>query len=137
METSSWFADPLYPKEGKLFFQKLKEVIHVVEVEKGTKLPELTGDLKESLKSLQHAPAFQYILSRLRHQHAALDNTLKEGMQLTETQIRFLQAGLYWTSFIEKDFAKLTQTLPQARPATDPEAELFRQIQGNMELVGA
>lgn len=114
-----------------------KEVIHVIELEKGTKLPELTTDLKESLKSLQHSPAFQYILSRLRHQGAALNNTLREGMQLTETQIRFLQAGLYWTSFIEKDFAKLTQTVPQARPATDPEAEQFREMQRSVELVGA
>lgn len=120
-------------------FESLKakplEVIHVVEVEKGTKLPELTGDLKESLKALQHAPAFQYLLHRLRHQNAALMNTLKEGMQLTEIQMRFLQAGIYWTAYIEKDFAKLTQTVPQARPASDPEADLFRQIQGNMELV--
>ena len=114
-----------------------KETIHIVEIEKGTKLPELTGDLKESLRALQHSPAFQYILARLRHQGAALNNTLREGMQLTETQIRFLQAGLYWTSFIEKDFAKLTQTVPQARPATDSEAEQFREIQRNMELVGA
>lgn len=125
----------MYPKEGNLFDTKIVEKVHVVEIEKGTKLPELTGDLKESLKALQHSPAFQYMIHRLRHQHAALSNTLKEGMQLTEIQMRFLQAGLYWTSFIEKDFAKLTQTVPQARPATDPEAELFRQIQGNMELV--
>jgi hypothetical protein len=113
------------------------EIVHVVEVEKGTRLPELTGDLKESLKALQHSPAWNYMVARLRHQGAALNNTLKEGLQLTETQLRFLQAGLYWISFIEKDFAKLTQTVPQARPATDPEADQFRNIQQNVELIGA
>lgn len=120
----------------KIFFTPIVKY-QVVEIEKGSKLPELTGDLKESLKALAHAPAFQYLLMRLRYQRALIQNSLNEGLNLTETQIRFLQAGAYWTAQIEKDFNKLIQSTPVTREALVNEESEFRKMQESLELVGA
>jgi hypothetical protein len=109
---------------------------HIIEIEKGAKLPELTGDLKESLKALVNHPGFQYLLMRFRHQKAAITTALQEGMRLSETELRFLQAGTYWTSYLERDIHALTQSRPQATPAVDHEAQEFAKIQQNLDLVG-
>ena len=120
----------------KLFETKIKHIDHIVELPAGTKLPELTGDLRESLKSLSLHPGFAYLLQRQRYQCAGVQNALKEGMNLTETQIRFLQAGLYWLSFIEKDLNSLTQTIKPERPAQEDERALFNRVRESLDLVG-
>lgn len=109
---------------------------HIVEVEKGTKLPELTGDLKESLKILPSQPAFNYILQRLRFQKAAMETTLREGINLTEVQLRYLQAGIFWSSQIEKDIHLLTQAPSLQRTAIPDEQVSFETLQRAVELVG-
>lgn len=119
-------------------FATEKHTFHVVEVPTGTKLPEITGDLRESLKTLQFNPAFSYIIQRLRVQRAGVQNALQEGLQLTETQIRFLQAGLYWLSYLEKDINVLTQaSANNPRPSFDNEAEQFAKIRQSLDFVGA
>lgn len=109
---------------------------HIVEVEKGAALPELTGDLKEALKALQHNPAFQYLLLRFKNKRAGLSNAINEGLNLTEVQLRYLQAGIYWAGEFERDIRLLTQTVPPTRPAVDREAEEFEKVRANLSLVG-
>lgn len=109
---------------------------HLIEIEKGAKLPELTADLRESLKALQHNPAFNYLMLRYRYKKAGLSNALNEGLNLTEIQLRYLQAGIYWAAEIERDLQLLTQTRPQAAPAVDYEAQEFAKVRQNLDLVG-
>lgn len=120
-----------------MWFTKEVDKLHYIEVEKNSKLPELTGDLKESLRALALSPAFQYLLARFRHKRLSLNNALQEGLQMTETQIRFLQAGVYWAGELERDITTLTQTVPTKRAPTDQEAELFAKVRSNLDLVGA
>lgn len=110
---------------------------HVIEVPQGHKLPELNGDLKESLKALYNHPGFQYLLQRLRFQKAAMESTLREGINLTEIQLRYLQAGIFWASQLEKDISSLTQSRPTQREAFPDEATEFAKIRQGIELVGA
>lgn len=109
---------------------------HVIELDKQTKLPELTGDLKESLKTLSLHPAFQYLLQRFRLKRASMEATLKEGFNLTEQQLRYCQAGIYWAGEMERDIKLLTQDKPQARPASVDELAEFNKIKSSIDLVG-
>lgn len=119
-----------------LFKREPEHIYHVVEFEKNTKLPELTGDLRESLKTLAMLPAFQYIMQRFRIKKAAMESTLREGFKLDEQQLRYCQAGIYWAGEIERDIKTLTQDTPQARPATNDELAEFRKISRAITLVG-
>ena len=79
-----------------LFKGETEHHYHVIEFDKTTKLPELTGDLRESLKTLAIQPAFQYLMQRFRIKKAAMETTLREGFKLDEQQLRYCQAGIYW-----------------------------------------
>jgi hypothetical protein len=109
---------------------------YIVEVEKGTKLPELTNDLKESLKTLALTPAFQYLMQRFRVKKAAMESTLKEGFKLDELQLRYCQAGIYWAGEIERDLQTLTQEQRTQRAPLPDELSEFRKINRSIELVG-
>lgn len=109
---------------------------HVIELDKSTRLPELTGDLRESLKTLENLPAFQYLLQRFRVKKAAMESTLREGFNLTEQQLRYCQAGIYWSGEIERDIKSLTQARPQTRLAEPNEQEEFERVSKAIELIG-
>ena len=115
---------------------KREPICHVVEIDKSTKLPELTGDLRESLRTLALLPAFQYLLQRFRVKKAAMESTLREGFKLDEQQLRYCQAGIYWAGEIERDIKLLTQDVTQSRPAQVDELEEFRKISKAINLVG-
>jgi hypothetical protein len=122
------------------FFSKHEPITehhyHVIEFDKNTKLPELTGDLRESLKTLSLLPAFQYLMQRFRVKKAAMETTLREGFKLDEQQLRYCQAGIYWAGEIERDIHTLTQDQPQNRPAKVDELEEFRKVSRAITLVG-
>jgi len=109
---------------------------HVVELDKTTKLPELTGDLRDSLKSLALQPAFQYLIQRFRVKKAAMESTLREGFKLDEQQLRYCQAGIFWAGELERDIQILTQEQPTRRPAKEDELAEFKRISHSIELIG-
>lgn len=121
-----------------LFKREVKEIhhYHTVELPANSKLPELTGDLRESLKTLFLYPAFQYLLQRLRFQKAAMETALREGINLTETQLRYLQAGIFWAGQIEKDISVLTQASANIRPVQEDERAEFDKVRQNLDMVG-
>jgi hypothetical protein len=119
-----------------IFKREPEHVYHVVEFDRGEKLPELTGDLRESLKTLSLLPAFQYLMRRFKVKKSAMETTLREGFKLDEQQLRYCQAGIYWAGEIERDIKLLTQEQPQRRPASVDEAEEFRKIARSITLVG-
>lgn len=109
---------------------------HVIELEKTAALPELTNDLKESLKALRHMPAFQYLLHRLRVKKAAVQNALNEGFQREDRELRYLQAGLFWLGDIDRDIRVLTQDASQPRPAAVDELAEFKRVAQSISLIG-
>jgi len=119
-----------------LFKREPEHHYHVIEFDKSTKLPELTGDLRESLKTLALLPAFQYLMQRFRVKKAAMESTLREGFKLDEQQLRYCQAGIYWAGEIERDIKLLTQDQSQARPAKVDEMEEFRKVARSITLIG-
>jgi hypothetical protein len=118
------------------FKREPEHIYHVVELDKLTKLPELTGDLRETLKTLATNPAFQYLMQRFRVKKAAMETTLREGFKLDEQQLRYCQAGIYWSGELERDIQILTQEQPQRRPAHVDELEEFKKISRAITLVG-
>jgi hypothetical protein len=110
---------------------------HTVEIDKDSKLPELTGDLRESIKALVNHPGFQYLLARFRHQKAAMETSLREGFNLTETQLRYIQAGTFWAGHFDREIKLLTQTAPKAQPVLDNEHEQFEKIRQSIDLIGS
>lgn len=117
---------------------KGSQEVQLVEVEKGGRLPELTAEMKESLKSLQYHSGHNYLMQRLRYHKALLQKNLNEGLQLDEVQLRYLQAGLYWVGWLESEIKTLTQTpSSKPQPATPVEQEEFERLQAHLELVGA
>lgn len=119
-----------------MFNRKEEHIYHVVEYDKNTKLPELTGDLREALKSLAMQPAFNYIMQRFRIKKAAMEATLREGFKLDEQQLRYCQAGIFWSGELERDIQTLTQAQPQRRPAETDELAEFKRISRAIDLVG-
>jgi hypothetical protein len=119
-----------------LFKGETEHHYHVIEFDKTTKLPELTGDLRESLKTLAIQPAFQYLMQRFRIKKAAMETTLREGFKLDEQQLRYCQAGIYWAGEVERDIKTLTQEQPQTRPASVDELAAFKQVAKAITLVG-
>lgn len=114
----------------------VKNKTTVIELEKGSKLPELTGDLRENLKTLQHSAGFNYLLQRLRVQRASLLAHLREGLNLNETQLRYLQAGIYWAGWLESELQSLTVN-KQAPRATTPDEDMeFSKVRESLQLVG-
>jgi hypothetical protein len=108
-----------------------------IEVEKGTRLPELTNDLKESLAVLSHHPAFQYILMRLRFEKGQVQAYLNEGYQLDDKALRYLQAGIYWLSYIETQVNSLTRQPSPSRIDVPVDLnEEFRTIASSLESIG-
>lgn len=113
----------------------IKHIEHVHDLPANTKLPDITGDLRESLKALGSHPAFNYLLQRFRYERSAMQTALNEGMNLSEIQLRYLQAGIYWASKFERDLANLTQSKPPTRPATDSEADEFTKVRQALTLL--
>jgi len=109
----------------------------VVEVEKGTRLPELTTEVKESLKSLQYHPGFQYLQAKLRLERATLQRYLHEGFTLTEGQLHHLQGGIHYLGYLESELAKhLKADIRTVRTATSNEVEHLDKFISNLETVG-
>jgi hypothetical protein len=110
---------------------------HTIEIDKDHKLPELTGDLRESIKALVNHPGFQYLLARFRHQKAAMETSLREGFNLTDIQLRFLQAGTFWAAHFDREIKTLTQSAPKPAPPTPNEREQFEKIRQSIDLIGS
>lgn len=115
---------------------KREPELHVIELDRDSKLPELTGDLREALRALALSPAFTYLMHRFRVKKAAMETTLREGFKLDEQQLRYCQAGIWWAGEIERDIKSLTQAPSQTRPAVRDELEEFKKIASAVQLVG-
>ena len=112
----------------------------LLEVERISPLPELNAELKESMRTLQLHPGFNYILSRLRLTKSGLQHQLQEGFELPERDLHRIQAGIFFAGWLENELRRLTSTPSRpVRDLTDSEAESFLDISSfdaNLERVG-
>lgn len=109
--------------------------VRLIEIPVGTKLPEMNEDLRESIKSLQYHPGFQYILNRQRLQRAQVNHALTQSTDINT--VRYAQAGLHWLKFLENEYNHLTKTPAPTRKAEPTELEAFNEISQNLELIGS
>ena len=110
----------------------------VLEVEKLRGLPDMTPDLRASLSTLQHNPAFMYLIQRLRHERAVVEEKLKSANHTDLAAVKGLQAGIYWIGWLENEVSSITKT---ARPTpavmeADDVLEAFRKAQAGIEVLG-
>jgi hypothetical protein len=112
-------------------------VYKIIEAPKASPLPELTTELKESLRALQLHPGFQYLMMRLQLERATIRETLEKGYQIPEGGLRHLQAGVYYTGWLENEIKRLT-SVPRGpeRTATPDEERLFAEAHSALELIG-
>lgn len=108
----------------------------VLEVEGAVKLPELTLELKDSLRVLQSHSGFQYMLTRLKLEQANLKKYLHEGFQLSEQEMHHLQAGIHYTGWLEREIARLTSVPRKVESAISSEDhKLFEEVRSSLDII--
>ncbi len=114
----------------------------VVEVEKPfQKIPPLTQDLKDSIHALSLTPAFQYILAKARLEKAFLQRQLQEIRHDEVNSVNFLQNGIYWAGWLERQLKLSAQTgkdevISQYDLLTGQDDAAVREIENSITLVG-
>lgn len=113
---------------------KPKEVIKYVVVEckpTGT-LPAMTPELSQSIASLAGHPGFQYLSMKLQKQGELLAASLTNDRHNDLREAEFLQSGVQWCSWLQRQVDAATNRVRTPRPATPEEVSAF----GSLELVG-
>jgi len=114
----------------------------VVEVEKPfQKIPPLTQELKDSIHALALTPAFQYILAKARLEKAFLERQLREIRHDEVNSVNFLQNGIYWAGWLERQLKLSQQTgkdeiRSQYDILTGQDDAALREIENSISLVG-
>jgi hypothetical protein len=117
------------------FFEKT--VYKVVEIPAGTRLPDLSGDMREGLAALQHNPYFQYLIQKFRLEKAGVQTALNQGFELSENQLRYLQAGVFWLGHLESEIARLTKGGTTTPTEAEPDvAAEFERVKQSLDLIG-
>ena len=92
---------------------------------------------REGFRALAGNPYFRALIERLRTQRHALESRLKESRFAKIEDVAFVQSGVFWTGWLEREVARLT--LEPQRPELTPEQreiEAFQQIDALLERVG-
>jgi hypothetical protein len=112
-------------------------VYRVVEV----KAPRLTQswdkDTRDAVATLQAHPGWVAIQDRLSLQKQMLENKLAHEFHKDIRSIDYIQAGIFWLSYINEQIAKASER--PANRAVDPlqeELNAFRAIDSQIERVG-
>ena len=115
-----------------------KRQYKIIEVERPRTSPsEDLPELREGLKALGANPYFAWMLGRLKAQRNFLETRLKESRFDKIEDVSFVQGGVFWTGWLEREVERLTVAPP--RPELTPEEqeiEAFRQIDALLERVG-
>lgn len=108
----------------------------IIELTRKDTEPVLNDELRASIASLKYHPGFEYLLARARAVKAYLKRQLEEGRHDDMRQVHYLQAGIYWANFWEREM--LTKSQPVKPPAepSDIEREAFEAAKAALEVVG-
>lgn len=106
-----------------------------IEVEPGH--PQNLEGLEESIQALAVHPGFNALSNRLRLNRSQLQSRLQSTLGATLDEVRFLQAGIYWSGWLE---AQIKQLVYKARPViSEPNAEelaIMKEIHESLEVIG-
>lgn len=111
----------------------------IVEVEKEIKLEPMTPELADQLKTLQHNPAFVWLLNKLAHQKALLTRTLINERQETVADSEFLKSGIAWTGWLDaqiRDAIAYGKRQSAPREVYEDEQRAFDEVARQLEIVG-
>ena len=112
------------------------QVPMVVEVEKGSRVPEMTPEVARSIGTLQGHPGFQYLLAKLKFHRAVLQSQHNTVRHKTVADGVVFQAGLAWSGWLQHE---LEQAIAfQSAPPTAPnrtEQTLFEEAQRQLEVL--
>lgn len=97
--------------------------------------PVLNDEMRASISSLIHHPGFNYLLHRARYVKAYLKRQLEEGRHDNLNQVNYLQAGIYWASFWEREMLSKSQPVKPPAVATDFEREAFETARAALDVV--
>lgn len=109
----------------------------IVEVDRPRATPEELPELREGLKALMGNPYFSHLLGRLKAQRSFLETRLKDSRFERIEDVSFVQSGVFWTGWLERELERLTAAPP--KPELQPEErelEAFREIDAMLERVG-
>lgn len=119
---------------------EVKEVVKYKIVEVPSNRTQLKGgdkELREAIQTLSAHAGFIALTDRLNTMNAMLKTKLNAERHPDLRQVDFLQAGIYWSHWLQQEVARSTTKMPE-RPI-DPLAEeeaAFREIDLAMERVG-
>lgn len=113
---------------------KTKEVVkyRIIECKPVENIPEMTPELADSIASLAGHPGFQYLTLKLQKQGEFLKDSLVNDRQKDLREVEFLQSGVQWCQWLQRQVASATKRSKASRPALPEEVSAFNSI----ELVG-
>jgi len=96
-----------------------------------------TKEIKDAVGTLSSHPGFIALTDRLSLQKQMLENKCAREFHKDLRESDYLQAGVFWLSFLQDQVAKATR-LAQPAPvdAFDEEMEAFKQIDASIERIG-
>jgi len=124
--------------ERVLSLFKPKVVYKIVELPQARTQSGWSEELRASVKTLAHHPGFLAVIDKLRVQRATLQSQLTSSFHKDLRQVDYLQAGIFWLSWVEKVVNQTTQSGSQGY--IDPEAEeaaAIKAINDQIEKIGS
>jgi hypothetical protein len=132
-----------YPGGNMNWFTKLFQPEVIVKY-RIVELPEIRTHLKggdkeirEVISTLSSHAGFIYLTDRLNRMNAAIDSKLKSERHADMRAVDFLQAGIYWTQWLQGEVARATQG-KQPERSIDPmqeELDAFKEIDAAIERI--
>lgn len=108
----------------------------VLEVERATRVPELTEDMAKSIGTLQSHPGFQYLLAKLKFHRSVLKEQLAGNRQETMADVIMLQSGVAWSGWLQGQLDAAMGFKPSApAPAGQSELAIFEEAQRQLEVL--
>ena len=117
-------------------FGKVATNYKVVPLERPTTEPVLNDELRASIASLRSHPGFEYLTSRARAVKAYLQRQLETGRHENMRDVQYLQAGIYWAEFWEREAQAKSQPIKPPVDPTEFERQAFETARAGLEAVG-
>lgn len=95
-------------------------------------------ETRDAVATLPAHPGFLAITKRLAAQKALIAAKLNTGYHKELREVDYLQAGIFWLSYVQDQVSKATQVkmAPRAVDAYQEEMDAFKEIDSQIERVG-
>lgn len=108
----------------------------ILEIDKRPPLPN-TADVVAATSALVEAPGMKFLLAKLDLDRAKLIQTLAESRHQDLREVQYLQAGVYWCGWLQRQLSYyLRLQEDRARAITPEEDTLHKAMTSTLELIG-